>query len=135
MRQQLTPADGRIIHDSLYPVLDPNGPPLRAIVAGLQWGAPGAWDLEDSLDELAGLAATAGLEVVGRIAGLLDSSVQPLYGSLADRPAEQRRVADLAGAQALLGWTPRTSLTDGLKQTVAWYRQELQAASGHPGPD
>ena len=67
MTQPLTPAESRIIRDSLYPVIDPNGPLLRALVAGLQWGPPGPWDLDDSLDELAGLAITAGLDVVGRV--------------------------------------------------------------------
>src|SRR5689334_18441624 len=63
---RLTPAEGRIIQDSLYPIVDPNGPPLRALVAGLEWGQEAAWELDDSLDELAGLAETAGLQVVGR---------------------------------------------------------------------
>jgi GTP-binding protein HflX len=39
---------------------------LRALVAGLDWGQHNGWDLDDSLDELAGLAETAGLEVAGR---------------------------------------------------------------------
>jgi GTP-binding protein HflX len=63
-----TPDEGRIVHDSLYPVIDPNGPPLRALVAGMEWGQPNAWDLDDSLDELSSLAETAGLQVVGRLA-------------------------------------------------------------------
>jgi GTP-binding protein HflX len=58
--------DSRIIRDSLHPVLDVHGPPLRVLIAGLDWGRDGAWELEDSLDELAGLAATAGTEVVAR---------------------------------------------------------------------
>ena len=67
-KRVLTPSDGRIIRDSLYPVLDVHGPPLRALVAGLDWGQPGQWELDDSLDELAGLAETAGLAVAGRVA-------------------------------------------------------------------
>jgi GTPase len=63
---RLTPAEGRIIQDSLYPVIDPNGSPLRALVAGLEWGQEAAWEIDDSLDELSGLAETAGLQVVGR---------------------------------------------------------------------
>ena len=66
MNSRLSPADGRLIKDSLYPVLEVSGPPLRVLVAGLDWGQNGAWDLGDSLDELAGLAETAGTEVVGR---------------------------------------------------------------------
>ena len=66
MNSRLSPADARLIKDSLYPVLDVNGPPLRVLVAGLDWGQNNGWDLEDSLDELAGLAETAGTQVVAR---------------------------------------------------------------------
>jgi UDP-glucuronate decarboxylase len=38
----------------------------------------------------------------------------------------QRRRPDITKAQQLLGWAPRTSLTDGLRATVAWFA-ELQA--------
>ncbi|MGH2821280.1 MAG: NAD-dependent epimerase/dehydratase family protein [Actinomycetota bacterium] len=39
------------------------------------------------------------------------------------RPGELHRIViDPAKAAALLGWRPATSLTDGLKQTVAWFR-------------
>ena len=62
----ITPSEARIIKDSLYPVLDVHGPPLRTLVAGLDWGQHDGWGLDDSLDELAGLAETAGLEVAGR---------------------------------------------------------------------
>jgi len=64
-------------------------------------------------------------EIVGQIAGLLNSPLEPLYGSRAERPAEQVRIANVAGATSMLGWTPKTSLAEGLKQTVDWYREEL----------
>jgi NAD dependent epimerase/dehydratase len=35
----------------------------------------------------------------------------------------ERLVADPALAKTLLGWSPRTSLRDGLQQTLAWLRQ------------
>ena len=34
----------------------------------------------------------------------------------------QRRRPDITRAQELLGWEPRTSLTDGLRQTIAYFR-------------
>jgi GTPase len=64
---RITPEDSRVIEDSLYPTLDPNGPPLRVLVAGLEWDGSNTWELNDSLDELTGLAETAGTEVVARI--------------------------------------------------------------------
>ncbi|MCP3959948.1 MAG: NAD(P)-dependent oxidoreductase [bacterium] len=49
------------------------------------------------------------------------------FGSLEDRPMEQVRRARMADTEALLGWRPGTSLEDGLRATIAWYRQELEA--------
>ncbi len=48
------------------------------------------------------------------------------------RPGEQRSVqAEIAKAKQLLGWTPRTSFEEGLKQTVAWAKEEFgKGASG-----
>jgi len=34
---------------------------------------------------------------------------------------------------AALGWTPRYSLTEGLKQTYAWYRHEFGEAGSNAG--
>jgi GDP-L-fucose synthase len=39
---------------------------------------------------------------------------------------QPRKVLDVSAAQDRLGWTAPTSLVDGLAQTVAWYRSELQ---------
>jgi UDP-glucuronate decarboxylase len=40
----------------------------------------------------------------------------------------QRRRPDTARAQALLGWTARTPLEQGLEATVAWFEAELAPA-------
>jgi len=43
------------------------------------------------------------------------------------RPGEiRRRRPDIAKARREIGWTPRTPLRLGLRQTVNWYRDELQ---------
>ena len=42
------------------------------------------------------------------------------------RPGEQRSVqADVSKARELLGWEPKTSFEEGLKQTVAWAKNEF----------
>lgn len=41
-------------------------PPRRALLVGVETGREGRWEVDDSLDELAQLAATAGMETVGR---------------------------------------------------------------------
>jgi nucleoside-diphosphate-sugar epimerase len=28
----------------------------------------------------------------------------------------------------MLGWTPQTSLVEGLRRTIAWYREEVAVA-------
>jgi GDP-L-fucose synthase len=43
-----------------------------------------------------------------------------------------RKVLDVSRMRALLGWTPPTSLRDGLARTVAWYRAERARAAMPP---
>jgi nucleoside-diphosphate-sugar epimerase len=60
--------------------------------------------------------------LVAQLALLVDSSAAPQFGARADRPMEVLRVADLAPARDLLGWTPATHLNAGLRRTVDWFR-------------
>ncbi len=41
-----------------------------------------------------------------------------------DRPSHDRRyLLDSTKMRAELGWTPRISFEDGLRDTIAWYRE------------
>lgn len=54
----------------------------------------------------------------------IDLTLQPIYG--AAKPGEQmRNVLAIKRAQEHLNWQPQVSLLDGIKQTIAAYRQEL----------
>jgi UDP-glucose 4-epimerase len=63
--------------------------------------------------------------VVDYLVRLINPQIEPSFGALADRPLEQVRVADRERTLAVLGWQRMTSLENGLKRTVDWYRQQL----------
>ncbi|KFE60622.1 NAD-dependent epimerase/dehydratase family protein [Hyalangium minutum] len=50
------------------------------------------------------------------------------------REDPQQRRPDITRARTLLGWEPRTSLEEGLVETLAWFRQELGPSSGELRP-
>lgn len=61
------------------------------------------------------------LEIAKLILQLLGKP-ESLLTHVQDRPGHDRRYAlGIEKAQRELGWTPQTSLEEGLKQTVAWY--------------
>lgn len=66
-------------------------------------------------------------EVVERIAEIVGVDMPPLFGALPDRPFEQVRAADLETTRAGLGWTPATTLEQGLAQTVSWFKGQMVA--------
>jgi UDP-glucose 4-epimerase len=60
-------------------------------------------------------------ELYGRLAEVAGARQAPVHA--AARPGELERIAvDPSKAREVLGWSPTTSLDDGLKQTVAWFR-------------
>lgn len=70
---------------------------------------------------------TSTREIVEKVVARIDPRIDPEFGALPDRPAEEVRSADVAAAKAALGWEPRTSLDRGLEQTIAWYRDRSRA--------
>lgn len=67
-------------------------------------------------------------EVVELIDTLLEGSVRPQVGMKPDRPNEiWRMVSDSSLARVRLGWQPTVALDDGLRRTVAWYREAAEA--------
>jgi UDP-glucose 4-epimerase len=66
--------------------------------------------------------------IVEHLVQLSNPQLEPAFGAVSDRPLEQVRVADTAESYARLGWTPKTSLTDGLERTVRWYREQVLSA-------
>jgi dTDP-glucose 4,6-dehydratase len=62
------------------------------------------------------------LEVIDRIVDLTGSD-SSLVRHVPDRPGHDRRYALATDKAAALGWKPHTSFEDGLRATVAWYRE------------
>jgi len=67
-------------------------------------------------------------DIVCQLVELSDSSIEPEFGALSDRPLERVRVADIAETYRILGWRPSTSLVDGLRQTIVWYQKKMTAS-------
>jgi nucleoside-diphosphate-sugar epimerase len=67
--------------------------------------------------------------VVEKLVELTGSDIVPLFRTRSDRQLEQVRQADITAAEELMGWTPKVSLDEGLKRTIAWYEQDLEVAT------
>jgi nucleoside-diphosphate-sugar epimerase len=64
-------------------------------------------------------------QLVELIFELMGATIAPEFGSVADRPMEQVRCANVESTASLLGWRPRIDLRDGLLETIQWYRNLL----------
>jgi nucleoside-diphosphate-sugar epimerase len=62
--------------------------------------------------------------VVEHLARIIRTDVSPRFGALPERPLEVEPVADVAATAACLHWQAKTSLAEGLRQTVEWYRRQ-----------
>lgn len=80
-----------------------------------------AADAEGSTFDLGSGSLVSIRETVELVVELLGSRIRPLFGALPDRPVEQERIADVKTAHEKLGWKARTSLREGLSQTINWY--------------
>ena len=63
--------------------------------------------------------------VVEQLTSIIQPDVRPEFGSVEDRAFERVRVADVDHTYGLTGWRPKTTLDQGLRQTIDWYRHNL----------
>jgi nucleoside-diphosphate-sugar epimerase len=70
-------------------------------------------------------------DLVETIVGLVNPTIEPIFGSLPDRPLETSNVADVRRTAEILGWRPTTSLADGLQSTIDWFAQASDIELGH----
>lgn len=65
--------------------------------------------------------------IVERLTQIIDPTIQPRFGELPDRPARAPRKADIEFTARYLGWSPKTSLADGLSKTVKFLEERCKA--------
>jgi len=104
---------------------------ISDVIEGMVRAATAA-DVEGCTIEFGCGKLTSIRDVVRRLVAIMGSPIQPAFGALPDRPAEENRVADVGYAYAKLGWRPTVSLDDGLAATVRSFRNESKATGERP---
>ncbi len=123
------------------PVLRSDGSPERDFL--YVEDAAGAYlAIADALDrdEVRGQAFNAGGgrpypvgEVVELIARLAGTGVEPDIRGAGNPAGEiDRQYVDPSKIRNLVGWEPKVSLEDGLRQTIEWYREHEDARAPEP---
>ncbi len=88
----------------------------RGIDAALRRGTPG------EVYNFGGRCEKTNMEITLLLLELLEKP-QSLIRYVADRPGHDLRYAiDCTKAERDLGWTPEVSFSDGLRETIEWYR-------------
>jgi UDP-glucose 4-epimerase len=62
-------------------------------------------------------------DIVYHLTAILKSKIKPEFGSIPDRLLEQTPVANTSKTYSTVGWKPKTSLDQGLRQTTEWYQK------------
>lgn len=63
-------------------------------------------------------------DVLAQIVGKVNPTLTMEWGAISYRPGETMRwSADVTKAKTLLGWEPKTPLSEGLDRTIAWFRE------------
>ncbi len=113
--------DGQNVRDWLFV-----GDHCRAIRTVLEKGKPG------EVYNIGGASERANLQVVRAICDTLDelrpgaTPRRELISFVTDRPGHDRRYAiDARKIERELGWTPSVAFEQGLRETIAWYLDNL----------
>jgi len=101
---------------------------VEDILDGLLLMSRSADAMGHAVDLGTGVAHTA-RQAVEAVVRILESPVAPCFGEVPDRQLETVRVADVEATRARLGWTPAVDLCEGLRRTVAWYKDRAEAGT------
>jgi nucleoside-diphosphate-sugar epimerase len=140
------PADGRVIPNFVSQAL--TGDPITVYGDGAQTRSlcyvsdlvEGIWRMITS-ERTGGDVVNLGnpeehtiLEYARLIRDLCDSGSEVVFRELRTADDPSRRQPDITKARELLGWEPQVLLREGLKQTIAWYREHLPDLSAGTDP-
>ena len=138
---RLIPEAASAAIDGRAPVIRSDGSPVRDFLyvedaVGAYLALAGALDR----NEVRGEAFNAGgerpysvREVVELIATLSGSGVGPDIRGEGNPAGEiDRQFVDATKIRELVGWTPQISLEEGLRRTIAWYREHAEARAPAP---
>ena len=70
--------------------------------------------------------------IVAHVRELVGTTIDARFGAVADRPLERPHAARVEETTRLIGWVPTTSLLDGLRETIEWYRSSLATGTITP---
>jgi len=104
--------DGKLLADWVY-IDDMVGGLLQATIVPR---------LEGEVLDLGCGTLTSVRDMVRQIIQLLETTVEPEWGALPDRPREHVRAADVVRTEEILHWRATTSLESGLRKTIAALR-------------
>lgn len=97
-----------------------------------------AGEREDAVGQIINLGSGMEIsikELIFEIHQQTDGKSELHIGALEYRPTEiWRMVAANSRAKTLLGWTPRVDFKEGLRQTIAWYRDFLNHYANSASP-
>jgi nucleoside-diphosphate-sugar epimerase len=136
------PFDGRLVPNFVTQAL--RGEPLTVYADGSQTRslcyvsdlvdglvrAMGCWGLAGEVINLGNPEERTILEFATVIRDLAGSRSPLVYVEPAVGDDPQRRQPCIDKAQRLLGWTPQAALEEGLRRTIAWFREEIRVPAG-----
>lgn len=91
-------------------------------------------EVNESSGNAINLASGHGISIgdlADRIVNLIDRDVEILFDASRIRPLDhaiERQIANIKKASDLLGWQPKTSLNEGLQQTIKWFAEHIETS-------
>lgn len=129
---RIVPDTIRSLLQGREPVIRSDGTPVRDYMY-IEDAVSAYLALAEKIDKAKGGAFNFGtnkpvtvLELVEKIIALSGARVRPIIqGKGRSRGEIQRQYLSSEKARCLLGWTPKYTLEEGLKETLDWYREYL----------